>query len=186
MPGIMKPIFAYGNRRTIEQLVKQRRDALHDRAMRVAQRLHGIILSLEHHTTTEIARLLKVHRSSVPLWIDAWNRHGEEGLLEGHRPGRPCRLDSEDQERLCDILDSGPVAYGLDTGIWTSPAICHIIRDEFRQDYHAGHVRKLLKRLGYSVQRPTTRLVQADLRQKHRWVRHTYPTLKKTPKTKVL
>lgn len=180
----MKTIFACGNRRTIERLVARRRAAQRDKAMRVAQRLHGIILSLEHHTTTEIAHLLKVHRSSVPLWINAWNQNGEEGLLERYRSGRPCRLDPSEHVRLCDILDSGPVAYGLDTGIWTSPAICHIIREEFGQDYHAGHVRKMLKQLGYSVQRPTTRLVQADLHQKNRWVRSTYPTLKKTPKTK--
>src|SRR5207244_10805727 len=48
-----------------------------------------------------------------------------------------------------------------------------------------GHVRKLLQQLGYSVQRPTTRLVQADVKQHRKWVRYTYPNLKKTPKAKV-
>ena len=43
---------------------------------------------------------------------------------------------------------------------------------------------KLLRQLGYSVQRPTTRLVQADAQQQRKWVRYTYPNLKKTPKTK--
>lgn len=76
------------------------------------------------------------------------------------------------------------MAYGLETGIWTSPLIRQVIREEFDQEYHAGHVRKLLKQLGYSVQRPTTRLVQADLAQKRKWVRYTYPNLKKTPKAK--
>ena len=81
-------------------------------------------------------------------------------------------------------LDSGPVAYGLETGIWTSPLVSQVIREEFERDYHPGHVRRLLKQLGYSRQRPTTRLVQADLRQKRKWVRYTYPRLKKTPKAK--
>jgi transposase len=180
----MKPIFARGNQQTVRRLLVRRRQALHEKATRVAQRLHGIILSLERRTTTEIARVLKVHRSSVPLWIGSWNHYGEEGLWEGQRTGRPCRLDSHDREHLCDILDSGPLAYGLETGIWTSPLVCQIIQEEFRLDYHPGHVRKLLKQLGYSVQRPTTRLVQADLSQKRKWVRYTYPNLKKTPKVK--
>jgi transposase len=90
-----------------------------------------------------------------------------------------------EREKLCDILDSGPVAYGLETGIWTSPLVQHVIVAEFGQDYHAGHVRKLLKELGYSVQRPTSRLVQADLQQQRKWVRYTYPNLKKKPKAKV-
>jgi transposase len=125
-----------------------------------------------------------MHRSTVPTWIENWNTHGEEGLWEGHRPGRPRRLGEKQREKLCDILDSGPVAYGLETGLWTSPLISQIIREEFQEDYHPGHVRRLLKQLGYSVQRPTTRLVQADLSQKRKWVRYTYPNLKKTPKTK--
>jgi transposase len=141
-------------------------------------------MSLDGLTTGEIAQRLKIHRSTVPLWIDHWNQHGQEGLWEGHRSGRPRRLEATDREKLCDLLDSGPVAYGLETGIWTSPLVSQVIREEFDLDYHPGHVRKLLRQLGYSLQRPTTRLVQADRTQKHKWVRYTYPNLKKTPKQK--
>ena len=42
-------------------------------------------------------------------------------------------------------------------------------------------VRKLLHRLGYSVQRPTTRLVQADPLKQNKWIRYTYPNLTKSP-----
>ena len=121
-------------------------------------------------------------RSTVPLWIDHWNRHGQKGLWEGHRSGRPRGLSPEEREKLCDILDSGPTAHGLETGIWTSPRVCQVIAEEFEQQYHPGHVRKLLQQLGYSVQRPTTRLVQADLKQHRKWVRYTYPNLKKRQK----
>src|SRR5207249_3468350 len=106
------------------------------------------------------------------------------GLWEGHRSGRPRGLSPEEREKLCDILDSGPAAYGLVTGIWTSPLVRQVIEEEFGQPYHSGHVRKLLQQLGYSMQRPTTRLVQADLKQYRKWVRYTYPNLKKTPKAK--
>jgi transposase len=105
-------------------------------------------------------------------------------LLEGHRAGRPGGLNAVQREQLQDILDSGPVACGLETGIGTSPVISRVIADEFNLHYHPGHVRKLLKQLGYSVQRPTTRLVQADPDRKNRWVRYTYPRLKKKPGAK--
>jgi transposase len=62
--------------------------------------------------------------------------------------------------------------------------IRQILRQEFGLTYHPGHVRKLLKQLGYSRQRPTMRLIQADLAQKRKWVRYTYANLKKTPKPK--
>ncbi len=181
----MRPIFARGNERSVQSLLQLRKEAIKDQEPRVAQRFHAIALSIEGHTTSQIAESLKVHRSSVPLWIEQWNRHRERGLLEGHRAGRPGELKPAQREQLQDILDSGPVAYGLETGIWTSPVISRVIADEFDVDYHPGHVRKLLKQLGYSVQRPTTRLVQADPDRKNRWVRYTYPRLKKKPGTKV-
>jgi transposase len=177
----MRPVFANGNSKTAELLLELRKEASRDQEPRVAQRFHAIALSIEGHSVSQIARSLKVHRSSVPLWIQQWNAHREVGLLEGHRAGRPSGLKAEQQEQLQDILDSGPLAYGLETGIWTSPVIRSVIAQEFGVDYHPGHVRKLLKRLGYSVQRPTTRLVQASLGEKSRWVRYTYPRLKKKP-----
>ena len=180
----MRPVFARGNSRTARLLLQLRQEALRDQEVRVAQRFHAIALSIEGHTTSQIAQSLKVHRSSVPLWIEQWNLHRETGLLEGERGGRPAELSASQQEQLQDILDSGPVAYGLETGIWTSPVICRVIAQEFEVNYHPGHVRKLLKRLGYSVQRPTTRLVQADPAEKSRWIRYTYPRLKKKPKRK--
>jgi len=182
--GCMRPTFAHGKKAAIARLLKLRQQAQSDKEPRMLLRIQGILMSLDGHTTGEIADHLKVHRSTVPLWIDQWNRHGKEGLLEGHRSGRPTALSQKDRERLCDILDSGPVAYGLETGIWTSPLVRQVIEEEFGQRYHAGHVRKLLRHLGYSVQRPTTQLVQADLKQHRKWVRYTYPNLKKTPKQK--
>jgi transposase len=180
----MQPVFAKGDRKTVRKLLAVRREALREKAPRLLLRVQGILLSLEGYTTGDIAHQLKVHRSSVPLWIDHWNRYGEEGLWEGQRSGRPAGLNETQRQKLRDILDSGPVAYGLETGIWTSPLVSQIIREEFQQEYHPGHVRKLLRQLEYSVQRPTTQLVQADLKQKRKWVRYTYPNLKKTPETK--
>ncbi len=177
----MRPVFARGNSRTAQLLLQLRKEAIKDQEPRVAQRFHAIALSVEGYTTTQIAQSLKVHRSSVPLWIEQWNHQREVGLLEGHRSGRPSGLTRAQQEQLQDILDSGPVAYGLETGLWTSPVISGVIAEEFDLHYHPGHVRKMLRRLGYSVQRPTTRLVQANPAEKNRWVRYTYPRLKKKP-----
>src|ERR1700722_3268962 len=175
----MRPVFARGNSQTARMLLQLRKEAIKDQEPRVAQRFHAVALSIEGHTTSEIAQSLKIHRSCVPLWIEQWNHEREAGLLEGHRCGRPSGLTQAQQEQLQDILDSGPVAYGLETGIWTSPVISRVIVEEFDLHYHPGHVRKLLKRLGYSVQRPITRLVRADPVEKNRWVRYTYPRLKK-------
>jgi transposase len=106
------------------------------------------------------------------------------GLLEGHRSGRRPKLTEEDRQRLFDIVDSGPVAYGLQTGVWTSPIIAEVINEEFDVSYHPGHVRRLLRNIGLSVQRPTTKLAAADPKKQNKWIRYTQPNLKKKPEKK--
>jgi len=172
----MQPIFARGNARTLQRLKVLRQVAHGDRVPRVALRLEAIMLSVQGQTSGQIAQGLQVDRTRVHAWIGAWN----EGLLEGYRSGRPAQLSASQREQLADILDSGPVAHGLNTGVWTSPLIAQVIQDEFDVHYHPGHVRHLLKRLNFSVQRPKTRLVQADPKKQNRWIRYTHPNLKKT------
>ncbi len=138
------------------------------------------MLSSEGRTSGELAHLLAAPRSRVSEWLAHYQAFGVEGLLEGHRSGRPLELTSAQRKQLDDILDSGPVAYGLDTGIWTSPMIAWVIEEEFGIHYHPGHVRKLLHRVRFSVQRPRHVLARANPDQQDRWQRYTYPSLKKT------
>ena len=178
----MKPsTFAKGNKRALAKLKTLRKQAQADKAPRVALRIQGIMLSLEKYSVSHISHLLKVYRSSVHMWIAWWNEYGEQGLYEGHRSGRPAALSQMDRDRLADIVESGPVAYGLQTGVWTSPIIAGLIEEEFAVRYHPGHVRKLLKEIGFSLQRPTTSLMQADPKKQNKWTRYTYPNLKKKP-----
>jgi transposase len=111
--------------------------------------------------------------------LGQYEEYGWEALLEGHRSGRPSLLDAQRRQDLCGILDSGPVAYGFVSGVWSSPMIARVIQEEFEVDYHPGHVRKLLKELGFSVQRPRKRLAKGDPVLQDRWQRYTYPRLKK-------
>ena len=171
--------FAIGNKRTIDKLIQMRKEAHHDRQPRVALRIQAILLSLKKHSPLEISAMLQVHRTRVHAWVKNWNLYGKEGILEGHRSGRPTRLEDKDKEHLYDIVDSGPIAYGYSSGVWTSPMVAQVIEEEFGINYHPGHVRKLLKQLGFSVQRPAKELANADPEKKNKWVRYTNPNLKK-------
>jgi transposase len=162
-----------------QDLSALKKKAEKDRAFRVAKRIHAVLLNYQRHSSGEIARILEAPRSKVSLWLGQYEEYGWEALLEGHRSGRPRQLDSQQRQSLCDILDSGPVAYGFVSGVWTSPMIARVIQEEYQVDYHPGHVRKLLKALGFSVQRPRKRLAKGDPVLQDRWQRYTYPRLKK-------
>lgn len=169
---------------TYQRLVRLSKEAERDGVYRVAKRLQAVLLNSQGRTSGELAEILRAPRSKVSEWLARYQAHGLEGLLEGQRSGRPAQLTSAQRQQLGDILDSGPVAYGLDTGVWTSPMIAWVMQEEFGVDYHPGHVRKLLHEIGFSVQRPKRILARADRAQQDRWHRRTYPNLKKKPKSK--
>jgi len=165
--------------RKAQELSALKREAAKDGAHRVARRIHAVLLNHQHHTSGEIAQLLEAPRSKVSLWLGQYESYGWEALLEGHRSGRPKQLMPAQVSQLDGIIDSGPVAYGFSSGVWTSPMIERVIEEEFGVSYHPGHVRKLLKAMGFSVQRPRRKLAKADPAAQDRWRRYTYPRLKK-------
>ena len=167
--------------KTRERLIRLYKEAERDGAYRVAKRLQAVILNSEGHSSGSIARILKAARSKVSEWLSLYEAYGEEGLLEGHRSGRPSRLTPAQRQQLADIIESGPVAHGLDSGVWTSPMIARVIEEEFSITYHPGHVRKLLHEMEFSVQRPRRVLARANAAEQDRWRRYTFPNLKKKP-----
>lgn len=165
--------------KTAEKLHGVKKEAEADGMSRVAKRIHAVLLNHGGRTSGEIADILGSPLSRVSQWLRDYEEHGCEGLLEGHRTGRPPRLSDAQKTALADILDSGPVAYGLLSGVWTSPMIARVIQEEFGVAYHPGHVRRLLAQLGFSVQRPQQTLARADAEARDRWHRYTYPRIKK-------
>lgn len=172
--------------KTYGKLIRLQKDAERDGAYRVAKRLHAVLLNSEGHSSGELAVILQAPRSKVSEWLSNYETHGVDGLLEGFRSGRPPLLTAAQIVELSDIVESGPVAYGLDSGIWTSPMITRVIEEEFGVAFHPGHVRKLLHQIGFSVQRPRRVLARADAEKQDRWHRRTFPDLKKKPNAKTL
>lgn len=180
----MKAVKIHGTANKIRHIIKLSKQALRDGAYRVATRLHAVVLNMEGKTAPQIATILKVHRSKVSIWLRSWQQYGMDGVLEGHRSGRLPALSDRQKQKLADILDSGPVAYGFTTGVWTSPMVARVIEEEYSVAYHPAHVSRILHDIGFSVQRPKKALAQADKDLQSRWIRYKYPNIKKKPRAK--
>jgi len=180
----MKAIKIHGTVKKVQQLVTLSKQALRDGAFRVAARLHAIVLNIEGTCAPQIDKIIKVHRSTVNIWLRNWQEAGMEGILEGHRSGRPPAMSAAQRQELADILDSGPVAYGFTSGVWTSPMVTRVIKEEFSITYNPAHVSRILHDIGFSVQRPKKTLARADKTVQSRWVRYKYPYIKKKPGAK--
>jgi transposase len=85
---------------------------------------------------------------------------------------------------LTSCLLEGPEKLGYETPLWTCPRVADLIEREFGIRYHAGHVWKLLRQLGWSPQRPVGRALERNEEAIGEWKRKTWPEIKKKPKKK--
>lgn len=127
----------------------------------------------------EVARRVGVHRQSVNRWAKQIDDKGRAGLKQAGRAGRKSRLRETDLKRLELGLKQGPQALGYETHLWTLERVAELIERDFGVEYHPGHVGWLLKKLGWSCQRPTGRALERDEQAIKRWKKRRWPELKK-------
>jgi len=177
---VVKP--QYRKSKNIKKLKKLLAKCEQANNLRTWKRAKSVLLYLQDKKPYEISDLMEVGLKSVYRWLNEYDREGVDGLYEGDHTGRPSLLTKVQLDVLEDILESGPIAYGLTKGIWTCPTVQHVIEEEFGISYHHDHVRKILHNMGFSVQRPTRKLALAKPELQQKWVRRTYPALKKSAK----
>lgn len=156
-------------RGTSEQLAQRRAQAM---------RLLG-----EGYSYSQIASLLGCSKSSVSRW-----KHAREHRVPRRRRaraaasvqlGRPCKLRDAQLRHLQRELDRGAYAHGYAGDYWTLERIAHLIYQLFGVRYHPSSVWHLMRRLGWSCQKPVRRAVQRDEAAIARWRQRVFPQLKK-------
>jgi transposase len=152
---------------------------------KLEERRFKAIEMVEKHglTQAEVARRLKIDSRTIRKWM-AWHRgRGVRKLESRPTPGRPSRLDKKQHTKLETILMGGAQKAGFPTDLWTCPRIAHVIRHQFGIRYHVDHVIRLMRSLGWSPQKPESRAIERDEKAIRRWVKRTWPRIKKKPTT---
>lgn len=127
----------------------------------------------------EVAKQVGVDRRSVRRWRAAYRRSGFRGVASRPVPGRPSRLSGGQRERLRTRLLAGAQACGFETALWTCPRVAQVIHRTFGIRYHADHVNRLLRGLGFTPQRPNRQPLERDPRKVRSWMGHTWVEAKK-------
>lgn len=148
------------------------------------RRLKGAKLLARGMTKSEVARQLGVTRQTVAAWEQRLLEGGTESLKRGDL-GRPRQLDAEQERELGKVLMAGALEAGYPTELWTLPRIGNIITKRYGVEYSTGHLWHLLRRMGFSCQKPEKRAIQRNEPEIVRWKRHGWPALKKKPSGKV-
>lgn len=145
------------------------------------RRMRAVRLFERGETQASVARRVGVSRTTAMRWAKSWEEEGREGLRGAGRAGRKPRLSTEQLEEVEVALLEGPIAAGYATEFWTLPRVAEVIEQVTGAQYHPGHVWRILRRLGWSRQKPTTRARERDEVAIERWVKTAWPAVKKTP-----
>jgi len=132
----------------------------------------------------EVARRVGVTRTSVSRWEKVRQEGGAEALRRPKRFGRPRRLSDEQCAELIRQLKVGALAAGFATELWTLPRIRTLIAQRFSVSLTEPSVWRLLRSLGWSVQRPTGQARQRDEKAIRTWKAKRWPELKKSRRDK--
>lgn len=145
-------------------------------------RRYAIKLLKSGLTQAQAAEMLEVSRGAVNRW---WKRHRDGGMdsLKKRRRGRVegvARRISSDQEQEVQkiICDKTPDQLKMKFALWSRDAVRQLIRDRYGVDYSLPSMSLMLKRWGFTPQRPLKRAYEQRPAQVKQWLEQEYPKVR--------
>lgn len=126
---------------------------------------------------TEVARRIGVTRQTIYEWKARAKQ--ERRRHSQRRPGGVCRLSPGQRQRLARELLRGAYAHGYPEDHWTLDRIGRLIFDLFGVRYHSSSVWHLLRRMGWSSQKPQRTGLPRDDAAIAAWKRGAWRRVKK-------
>ncbi len=126
-----------------------------------------------------VAEGLAINRRTIYRWLEAFHYGGKEALQARPIAGRPSKLTAKQMQRLSKLIRTkNPQQLKFEFALWTLKMIRELIRREFGVGLSEVSVGRLMKRLGFSAQRPLYRAWQQAPEAVAEWRERTYPKIK--------
>ena len=133
---------------------------------------------------SKIGQALGVTRGAVSQWFKKAETEGVKALRKCTGGGPKAKLSEADLQRLPELLIQGSEVHGFRGEVWTRARVGEVIKREFGVSYTPEHVGYLLKKIGWSRQKPVQRASQRNEAAIEQWRTETWKVLKKKPNVK--
>ncbi len=127
-----------------------------------------------------IAAALGITQGGVSRTLTKFKQQGE-AALQYHKPtGAPPRLTQEQLAQLVEELNKGLQHHGFPGEIWTRKRVKAVIEQFFEVSYDVSQVGRILKKVGWSRQKPQKKARQQKPEAVQQWQDERLPELKKS------
>ena len=133
---------------------------------------------------SRIAEALGVSQGAVSQWLKAARAGGRQALRRRPRGAKAPKLSAEQRAQLPALLAQGAESYGFIGEVWTTARVAEVIRREFGVRHHPAHVSRILKAIGWTVQKPIQRARPRNEAAITAWREERQPSLQVKPRTK--
>ena len=140
-------------------------------------RIAALLLGLAGWKSTAIAQLFGVSRWAVCQWMNLANEQGLRSVEPQPAPGRKPRLSAAVQAQLDLALQASPEKFGLERTRWDGVSVVEYLRRCHQVELKVRQAQRYVRRLGFTLQRPVYRYLQATRKGVDKFKR----TVKKTP-----
>ncbi len=115
--------------------------------------LRTVIMRYKGIHTEEIQTILGRSRPSITGYINKWNEHGIDALVD-NRGGSISTFTDEMLEDLKDtVLNKSPKDFGHLSSTWDTQMLANYISNTFGNEYSSEWIRQMLIKIGFSYKR---------------------------------
>jgi putative transposase len=115
---------------------------------KILKRLYFIKYRYEGASVEGACSLVSIAKPVGYIWQKRWNDDGYDGLIPRYAGGRPPKLNSQQREKLVQLLKQKDV--------WTTDEVKSLITDEFGVEYTLKQIRIIVRKFGMKYAKPFT------------------------------
>ena len=168
---------------------KAKKEADKNNDLRLYKRVQCLLLIHEGLGFGEIAERLGMKTRTIYDWLKRFMVRRFSWLLGPHykKIFRKSKPDEAQKKKLYKIVETGPLKYGYDCGVWNTAMIADVIKKEFNVSYHPRYLSQLLNKIGLSYQKAKFISDKTDdeenRKKREEWDFVTWPEILKKAKT---
>jgi transposase len=147
-------------------------------------RFTAIKLHRKNVPVNDIADSFGVTRQAVYRWINKEKENGKNSLKSTIASGPDFHLNESQLKNLLSSIRKPASKFGYATDLWSGPRIRHLIKHQFKIEYHPKHMPRLMKNLGLELKFPERRALEQDSKELRIWKNERFPEILKIAKKK--